>query len=240
MASKLFIVLILLNVFMYVHDGSRRWFTDDLPSPLHVRQWSNARLNLELHTLSRWDGFSVTEFRSFVRHQLRGLAIPREQRFRYLEVGVGVGAFAREMLRLYPHARGYGFDIEERAVSIAAMILPRERFHCAVGDMLSPPTLLAHGPYDYIIIPGALCYLHSQTDVVHALERLTRQLKRGGRLCASMLPDTDSEMGSCNTRVPRSLWTQVPALHRLAFEEMNDWNLTKHALGRYSACAVRL
>ena len=228
----------------YARDSTRRWFTCELPDALQVRAWSELRLDRELHTLSHWEGFSTGEFRAFAWHQLRGLELPRAQPFRYLEVGVGVGAFSRELLRLYPLARGDGFDIEERAVTIAGMVLPRTRFQCGVGDMRDPTNAFyyragARRPYAGIIVPGALCYLHSQEDAVQVLTQLARMLRRGGRLCASMLPSVDSDMGSCNTRVPKALWARVPLLHAAVFEAMDGWNLTAHAMGRYAACATR-
>ena len=229
--------LLAAGVQEYIRNGTRRWFSDDLPTPKVVRQWTDIELDQYLHALSRWDGFSPAQFQSFADHQIRGLGLNKTEHFRYLEVGVGVGAFARYILNAYPNATGMGIDLEDAAISVAKEVLPPNRIHLLVADMVRIPTLASS--FDYVFVPGSLCYLHSLNDVLSALAEFSRVLRPGGGLCASMLPSSISNMGSCNIRVPKSIWTiegkRDFGLEVVALEEMDDWNLP-HGLGRYSTC----
>lgn len=234
----IFVSLITFFVREYIRNGTRRWFSEDLPDPEGVKHWSESELDKSLYKLSRWDEFDPEQFRSFVEHQIRGLDLndPAEK-FHFLEVGVGVGAFARHVLHKYPNSTGMGLDLEPRAISIAAEILPHERITLHVGDMLRIPAKAQS--FNYVLVPGSLCYLHSLDDVRAALAEFTRVLKPGGGLCASMLASATSDMGSCNIRIPKSIWTQESrsafGLNVVSMEEMNDWKLP-HAFGRYSTC----
>ena len=230
--------LITLFVREYIRNGTRRWFSDDLPDPDRIRHWTQHELDQSLYKLSRWDGFDPEQFRSFVEHQINGLDIKNtSEKFHFLEVGVGVGAFARHILQKYPYSTGMGLDLEPRAVAIATEILPRDRITLHVANMLEIPS--AAESFDYVLIPGSLCYLHSLDDVRAALTEFTRVLKPGGGLCASMLASSTSEMGSCNIRIPKSIFTRecwsAFGLNMVTIEEMEDWKLP-HAFGRYSTC----
>ena len=224
------------TIYKYIENRNNRWFTDDLPSPEVVAQWTQDELDQKLHALSRWDGFTSAQFQSFVEHQIRGLGIYHNESFRYLEVGIGVGAFARHILKAYPNATGVGIDLEERVIALAKEALPLDRIHLFVGDMLKIPAI--SGTFDYVLVPGSLCYLHSIEDLQQiALPELSRVLRPGGGLCASMLPNPMSgHTGSCNIRVPKSLWyVNKVDLRVVSMEEMDDWHLP-HSLGRYSVC----
>ena len=236
-ASALLATLLALFVFEYARNGTRRWFTDALPEPYRVQRWTDAELDAKLYKLSRWEEFDPAQFQSFVAHQIRGLALndPHEA-FHFLEVGVGVGAFARHLLRQYPNATGVGLDLEPKAISIAAAILPRERMALQVGDMRRLPAPAE--AFDYVLAPGSLCYLHSLDDVRAALAEFVRVLRPGGGLCASMLASATSGMGSCNLRIPKSVWLQARAplgLRVVSVDNMDDWKLP-HAFGRYAIC----
>lgn len=221
----------------YNRNSTRRWFSSELPSVGTVQNWSESDLDKKLHELSRWDSFSPTQFQSFVEHQIHGLNLKQTDEFRYLEVGVGVGAFARYMLKKYPNATGMGIDIEDSAIQLARVILPVERIHLLVADMVEIPAM--GDSFDYVLVPGSLCYLHSLGDVHSALSEFVRVLRPGGGLCASMLPSLTSDMGSCNIRIPKSIWFSYAkvnlGLKVVTMEEMNDWKLP-HGMGRYSTC----
>lgn len=221
----------------YIGNETRRWFTKDLPDPEIVRQWTEEELDQSLYKLSRWDGFTPTQFQSFVQHQVAGLGLEHAEKFHYLEVGVGVGAFARYVLQQYPNSTGMGIDLEPMAISVAALVLPLHRIRLVVADMVKIPA--DSGSFDYVLVAGSLCYLHSLHDVHLALAEFARVLKPGGGMCASMLASATSDMGSCNVRIPKSTWGfEIRVLHGLrlvTMEEMNDWNLP-HAHGRYATC----
>ena len=236
----LFLVLATLVAALireHVRNETRRWFSDDLPAPEIVGQWTDEELDHTLYKLSRWEGFMPSQFRIFVEHQIRGLDLKRTEKFHYLEVGVGVGAFARYILQQYPNATGMGIDLEARAISVAEEVLPSNRMRLLVADMVQIPA--DSNTFDYVLVPGSLCYLHSLNDVHTAVTEFARVLKPGGGICASMLASATSEMGSCNIRIPKSTWGieiyRDLGLELVVMEEMNDWKLP-HASGRYSTC----
>jgi hypothetical protein len=123
----------------YIRNKTRRWFADDLPAPEIVRRWSEDQLDKSLYKLSRWEEFTPAQFSSFVEHQIRGLGLKKNDKFHYLEVGVGVGAFARYILRNYSNATGVGIDLEPYAISLAAEVLPSVCMHLLVADMVEIP-----------------------------------------------------------------------------------------------------
>lgn len=223
-------------VSYYVRDSTRRWFQDCLSKDMEqiIPHWTNAELDQELYKLSRWGEFNSSEFKSFVAHQIRGLDLSYNASFHFLEAGVGVGAFAREILHVYPNSTGVGFDLEAEAVAIAALVLPAQRMQVFVGNMLDL-FHLESDTFDYVFIPGSICYLHSLIEVKSALMQLTRLLRSGGGLCASMIASPSSDTGSCNTRIPKSIWSTIDLLSLVTMEEMDDWELP-HSFGRYAVC----
>ena len=231
----------------YARDSTRRWFRASA-SQCDVTLWTEADFDEGLHKLSRWEEFDAAQFRSFVAHQIAPLRLARNASFRFLEAGVGVGAFARVLLRAYPNATGVGFDLEPKAVAIARRVLPRDRMPLVFeADMLTVQLPHTTALFDYIFVPGALCYLHSLDDIQAALARLVRLLRPGGGLCASMLASMRSDTGSCNTRIPKAMWlspnkraggTLAAPLTLLSIEDMDTWRLP-HAFGRYAVCLTK-
>jgi ubiquinone/menaquinone biosynthesis C-methylase UbiE len=155
-----------------------------------------------------------------------------------LEVGVGVGAFALEVLKMYPLSTGVGIDIVPEAISIANVVLPKDRMKVFTGDMRD---MKDFGPsdFDVMYVPGAICYLLSMDEVRAAVAEFYRVLKVHSGLCISMIASDTSTMGSCNTRIPKSFWSKDMVkkygFRILALEEMNDWHLP-HSYGRYHVC----
>ena len=112
------ITLVTYNIFDYVRNSTRRWFSEDLPALDLVKRWNESELDTKLHELSRWDTFSSNQFQSFVEHQIHGLAIKNTDQFRYLEVGVGVGAFARHILKKIPKINGIGHRYRRKSHTV--------------------------------------------------------------------------------------------------------------------------
>ena len=220
-------------VYDNARNSTRHWFKDTLPDPHTIETWSSHDLDARLFKLSRWEQFNPAQFRRFVTHQIDGLDMSRKDAFHFLEVGVGVGAFAREILRQFPNATGVGFDLEAEAVAIAERVLPRARMTVYTEDMVhfrgAPDT------FDLVLVPGSLCYLHSMDDVLRSLAEMSRVLKPGGGLCASMLASRTSAMGSCNIRIPKRIWHTRPGLTLVRMQEMDGWGLP-HSYGRYAVC----
>jgi ubiquinone/menaquinone biosynthesis C-methylase UbiE len=227
--------------YVYVMDHyehTYKWFDGALPDPNEVASWdADTRFN-NLYKLSRWDGFlSGTQFNRFVRDQVDALGQNKTEEFRFLEVGIGVGAFALEILKMYPLSSGAGIDVLPRAVSIAEVVLPPTRMLVKVGDMRNIEFRASE--FDVVYVPGALCYLLSLEDVKVAVSEFYRVLKQHGGLCISMIASDTSDMGSCNTRIPKTFWTHDMetkyGFRVLRLEDMQNWHLP-HASGRYSIC----
>jgi ubiquinone/menaquinone biosynthesis C-methylase UbiE len=217
------------------HEPSSVWFSKDLPPPEEVAAWSETERFNRLFRLSRWEGFlSGVQFNRFVRDQILPLGQNNTQRFRFLEVGVGVGAFALEVLKMFPHAHGVGIDVVPEAIAIAKAVLPKDRMAVRVGDMRDLHDI-PDSSFDVVYVPGAICYLQSLAEVAQAVAEFRRVLRAGGGLCLSMIASATSETGSCITRIPEPFWTQFAPLVVLRVDRMDSWHLP-HAFGRYSVC----
>lgn len=154
---------------------------------------------------------------------------------------MGVGAFALEVLKMYPHSTGVGIDVVQQAVSIANVVLPADRMRAITGDMRD---MMDFGPseFDVVYVPGAICYLLSMDEIKTAVGEFYRVLRAGNQsgLCLSMIASDTSDMGSCNTRIPKAFWYEDTVVKKYGFkvlsmEDMEDWHLP-HASGRYSVC----
>lgn len=231
-------IIILALIFMIHKNNTVSWFTDDLPDPDTISRWSEHELDYNLFRLSRWEGFlGKAQFRKFVVSPLLPLGLNRYSNFTFLEVGVGVGAFARQVLKLFPKSSGHGIDIVPRALEIAKRILPPQKMNVSLQDMQS--LSFAPNSFDYVLVPGALCYLHSIKQVNRAVDSMVRIMRKG--MCVSMLASSTSDTGSCNVRIPKDYWTFKKIemkFSKVIIQEMDDWHLP-HALGRYSICILK-
>lgn len=234
-----FFVVLSASVFSLLFlDRTSLWFSEDLPSPDQVAQWSDRELDENLFRLSRWEAFlGGAQYRRFVYSQIHGLHLPLSEPFHFLEIGVGVGAFARVVLSKYPASTGYGIDVVPGAIAIASKVLPSDRINVSVGTMLKLPH--HNETFDVVFVPGAICYLTKMADVRRAVAEFARVLKTGGGTCLSMVASDTSEMGSCNVRIPKDYWLHDALrenhLEVVSMDEMDSWNLP-HAFGRYSTC----
>jgi trans-aconitate methyltransferase len=145
---------------------------------------------------------------------------------------VGVGAFSRVLLQDFPSSSMIGIDHSPKAVSIAAVVLPSNRSKVFVADMAALPASL--GKFDHILSPGSLCYLRSLRAVRDALSAYMRLLRPSGGFCASMLPVSWDERGSCSTYIPESFWADLPDFCLVSSESMENWPVSGG--GRYSIC----
>jgi SAM-dependent methyltransferase len=234
-------VFMLVCIKQYIQDGSRRWFADEFEHSsrlAEVQNWTEKEKNANLYKLSKWGEFTPVQFEQFVALQIRGLHLQPNASFFFLEVGMGVGAFARRILQLFPNANGYGFDIEPRAIAVASHSQPKARMVVAVGDMLQHLQQFADAYFDVIFVPGSLCYLQSLDEVETVLRSLSRILKGG--MCLSMLASGNSPMGSCNTRIPKRVFVKNKwGLRLVSLDEMDLWELP-HASGRYAVCLTKI
>jgi ubiquinone/menaquinone biosynthesis C-methylase UbiE len=225
---------------IYYYEHTYVWFSSNLPSPTEVTHWNESKRFNTLYKLSRWESFeSGLQFNQFVRDQIMPLGKQPTDVFHFLEIGVGVGAFALEVLKMYPNSTGSGIDVVPRAIAIAEVVVPHDRMLVKVGDMRK----VDYGAkeFDVVFVPGALCYLLSMDEVRLAVSEFYRVLKPGGDMCISMLANETSPLGSCNTRISKHFWTNDMASKFTLFkmDAMDDWHLP-HSNGRYSVCLKRL
>ena len=230
------LITFIIDSVIYHFEHTYTWFDTVLPNPDEVASWDETKRFNHLYELSRWDGIlSGTQFNRFVRDQIDGLRRNKTDKFHFLEVGIGVGAFALEVLKMFPFSSGAGIDVVPRAISIAEVVLPRDRMLVKVGDMRKID--FNSSEFDVVYVPGAICYLLTMEDVKVAVSEFYRVLKPHGGLCLSMIASDTSDMGSCNTRIPKSFWIKVVhhGFEVLRLEDMETWHLP-HAAGRYSIC----
>ncbi len=140
---------------------------------------------------------------------------------------------------MYPNSTGAGIDNVPRAIAIAEVVVPHDRMEVKVGDMRQ--VAYNDKEFDVVFVPGALCYLLSMDEVKLAVSEFHRVLRPRGGMCISMLANATSPLGSCNTRIPESFWTDDMASEFRVWEldEMDDWHLP-HSMGRYSVCLKSL
>lgn len=220
------------------YNHNFRWYNTDLPSLEEIATWDEEKRHNTLFRLSRWESFkSGDQFRQMVQMQIKPLGLNATERFHFLELGVGVGAFSRIILQQFPLSSGVGIDIVPAAIEISKIVLPAHRMTTLVGDMKKIDS--KGSTFHVVFVPGALCLLFSMDQVRLAVAEIHRVLKPGGGLCISLMPSATSETGSCTVRIPKSFWfEEVAYLYGskiLTIEDMDNWNLP-HSMGRYHMC----
>ena len=90
-------------------------------------------------------------------------------------------------------------DLEPGAVDIATVVLPPDRMRVRVASMFDVPRLFAGASFDYVFIPGTLCYAESLPQIRVLLEVFLQCSHRSPRC------PTDGPTHG-NRRLPRSGW----------------------------------
>ena len=230
------ICVVLVNfIYQFARWDVHGWFKTGVVSVETVGQWSEAFKDENLHTLSRWDGFNASAWREFVAHSYDPLHIPYDRQFRYLEIGVGVGAWSRRFLDVFPNSTGDGLDLEANTVAIAKAILPLARMKVHLANMFSVREIHTNALFNYVFIPGTLCYADNLNQVQRFMEDLITYhiIEIGGKISITMLASDHSETGSCVTRISKAFWKSLKGYTVIDIQEMDSWNLP-HALGRYA------
>jgi SAM-dependent methyltransferase len=221
------------------HDlpyGRKNWFDEILPEPSVVKKWNNAQMDEKFHKLSHWTSFNSSQWLEWVDKSLHALEPPLEKNkhFTFLEIGSGVGAFARVILSKYPKSRGAGVDLSQRAVNIANCVLPEDRMRSYVADARDMD-MIPNFAFDYVIIPGVLCYLSNLYNVKLALLEMLTKVKNEASIAITMLPLEN--MGSCNVKIEPDFWTSPTmrglGLKLLKLDYCHNCGLS-HAEGRYA------
>lgn len=198
--------------------GLLTWFDDKLA---HAESVPDS----ELHKLSKWVYMNESNWLAFVSHHLGGFdpAPPTDRPFDFLEVGCGVGAFARVVHARFPLATIEGVDLSLKAVRIARQRVPSGRFHMADARDLS---FIPSASKDFLAAPGVLGYITDLWIVREAVAEMVRVLRPGGSLMASMLSPTPEGKRSQNIAIPISFWRQVAGelgLDVVRVDDMSAW-----------------
>ena len=179
----------------------------------------------QYHALSRWEYMTYDSWTAFVRHHLRHTGIPESDApFSVLEVGSGVGAFARVVMMGRPSLKYDGIDIAFAAVQVSRVIAPAGRFFLGdVRDIEFLPT----DHYDLVVAPGVLGYLRSLRNLQRAVGQMAKRTKSGGFIVASLLSYESDGLNSQNLIVPKSWWNENAeklGCVVIATENMDQWS----------------
>ena len=232
----------MISNFLHGRGSKLGWFLSDLPEPSIVALWTDDELDKGLHGLSRWNNMSHDDWHAFVMAMFKPLGLKPSSKFLFLEAGMGVGAFSREILKTFPNSTGRGFDLVPRAIEIADFVLSSNRMKVSVGDITNIDEPSA--AFDVVFVPGVLCYISSMQLVKQAVSEFSRVMKINGGLCLSMLASKNSPTGSCVVRIDKDFWKHEVEespfrLKLLSMQEMSSWGL-EHAIGRYSVCLQKI
>jgi 2-polyprenyl-3-methyl-5-hydroxy-6-metoxy-1,4-benzoquinol methylase len=221
-----------------IRMNTQHMFQEHLPTPSEVGQWSSSKLDSKLHHLSHWSHLDAQGWRAFVYKSIARLDPPmsRDSSFSYFELGVGVGAFSRRLLLEFPYATGVGVDLAQAAVDIAQALLPTDRMKLYVV-LTTEYNMIGNNIFDYIIVPGVICYFPSLASVENVLRELVRIAKPSASMCFTMIPyEVDGKI-SCNLVILPSFWSQNSVkslgIRVTSLQNMSEWNLP-HSRSRYS------
>jgi SAM-dependent methyltransferase len=202
-----------------------------------VKNWTKEYTDEHLHELSRWGrDLNRSEWIQTVKYSYNPLNItPWYKRFTYLEIGVGVGAWSRVFLKHFPNARGTGLDIDAKAIDIARVVLPLENMpELVVSHFMQTTVLFKDRQFDYVFLPGTLCYAKDIWQVSSFIHGLVSNnvIRKGGYLVASMMLSNTSHYPQ-KTSVPLSFWYAFKHYQVVWMENMDLWNLP-YDEGRYA------
>lgn len=153
-----------------------------------------------------------------------------------MEIGVGVGAWMRTFLRAFPLATGAGIDYEQSAIDVANVVLPASQIKVQRLNMFDVPETFKDRQFDFVFIPGTLCYSETFAKLTGLIEGLIthRVIKSGGKMSVTMINYSGSSPGSCVTGVEKEYWSSTPGWKLIEIQNMDDWKLP-HSFGRYAA-----
>jgi SAM-dependent methyltransferase len=231
---------------------AKAWFeADSMIQSLGATEESNLRnsswLDENLHRLSRWS-FPHKDWETFVgnhihSHPMVHAVLGSRNGCRVLEIGSGVGAFSRSLLRMYPNVSVVGTDYSTKMVRFSEKVLSAEglmKFQAHVASMQDATAMRAalknEKLFDLVFMVGSLCYMPDHLSVRLALAIALENIKVNGLLLASMLPETIKAMRSCETLIEKSLINKlaVPLGYEvMTFSDMAGWG-AGNQIDRYS------
>ena len=117
----------------------------------------------------------------------------------------------------------------------ALTVQPLARMKVHLANMFSVREIHTNALFNYVFIPGTLCYADNLNQVQRFMEDLITYhiIEIGGKISITMLASDHSETGSCVTRISKAFWKSLKGYTVIDIQEMDSWNLP-HALGRYA------
>lgn len=222
----------------------------------NIRNKSSAWLDENLHQLSHWT-FSSSEWERFVQLHLSNpmlKVILNANGCRLLEIGSGAGAFSRSLSRIHPNVQISAVDYSDKLVAMSQAVVGRKtlRFNAHVASMEDTTSMrtavtnisrnlngvvVQKPSFHVVAMIGSLCYMPNKNSVMLALTNALENLKIGGLLVASMLPETKMAMRSCETLVTRGMLIEMSIILKydiLSIVDMEHWEIGDQK-GRYLA-----
>lgn len=161
-----------------------------------------------LRVASQWTYFNEKYWKANIKMHLVYLQPKLAAHHRVLELGVGVGAFAFEILSRFPALQLYaGVDLSAAAIGVCRTVfahLPPAATVFGVADIVCMPFPAAH--FDHVLGPGVLAYLPTLDLVRQAVAEAVRVLVPGGSAVFSALPFKQSGTRSMRVVIPPRLW----------------------------------
>ncbi len=150
-----------------------------------------------------------------------------------------MGAWLRTFLRDHPLAReGWGIDYEQSVIDIASLdvVLPKSQVAVEQLNMFDVPRRFKDAQFDYIFIPGTLCYAESYSSMIGLVEGLASSgvVRKGGKMAITMIHYSKStRSSSCITGVEKEYWYTSPGWAVIEIQDMDSWHLP-HSQTRYA------
>jgi len=209
-------------------------------------------LDMNLHRLSHWE-FPHKEWESFVSkhvHYEDVQSVLKKTPCRMLEIGGGVGAFSRSLLRSYDSLSEFtSIEKSAKATEISRIVNKKDaRFRAISASMEDSKGMRATiaaaapdisswdgrcpGSYDIAIMSGVLCYVGTEDLVRITLENAFTELRVDGLLIISMLPKTRESMRSCETAIPLPMIERISKTLQyeiITTDDMSKWGTGNQA-----------
>lgn len=216
-----------LIISLYKWD-SHQWFRDGVTNDIFLNtNSSDADMDKYLHMLSRWEGLNASQWVVFAQHAYQPLEINNSDGVRFLEVGIGVGAWTRVFLRENPNVSGWGIDLEQTALDVAKYTLKQWNVKLMKLDMLDIPYTFQEHHFDYVFFPGTLCYADTLSDIYWLMRGLWfhNVVKIGGKVSITFL--TYVEQKPCVTVVSKEYWNGLrDKFHVILIEDLDMFGYT--------------
>lgn len=181
-------------------------------NPEAIREWFDDEATNcspdELHHCSAWRYLTTEEFDAIIFDAADKLDPPIRDGERVYDLGVGVGAALKALLRRHPRLLVGGNDISTKAIAKAKEVFPSQAQRFFVGDMTLPNPKLADASFDHVTSFGALGMYLKKPQMLAAAKEALRITKPGGSLVfTSFIRPGGERVGSIVEAVEDTFWS---------------------------------